>query len=625
MTAFAAFTVLGLVTGAGYAIAASGLVLTYSTSRIFNVGHGAVAMVMAFLYWELRVGVGLPVALAILLVVGVAAPLFGALVDRVVMSRLAGAPVSTTLVVTVGLLVTLIGAAQAIWPVAARPVEPFFGQRGISLGSAFVTFHDLVTIATAIVVAGGLWGLLSFTRTGTAMRASVDNRALIELFGARPSLLSSLSWAIGSALAALAGILLTPVVGLSYFDLTLLVISAYAAAVAGRLSSLPRTFVGAILLGLAQSYAVGYLPAQAWLTGLRAAIPALFLFAALLLSPQAQLRVGQVKGIAGVRVPTAGRSTVAAVAMVGAFAVASFALPIVQVDRLALGLIYGIVMLSLVPLTGYGGFVSLTQLTFVGIGAVVVARIGSPSPLALLAGAAVAAAVGVLVALPALRLQGLYLALSTLAFGLLMDKVVFQAEFAFGFNGSLDVPRLTLWGIDLRTSQAYLVGSAVAFAGVGLGVLALRRSRHGRILLALRDSPAACATLGLNTRWTRVRLFALSAGIAGFAGGLFGGLRQTVGATDFQLFNSLPLLLLAVVAGVSSVTGAAIGGMLLMLAPVVASEFPMLGGLVFLVVGVAAVGLGRDPNGLANRLFALGRWRPRQPAPVPMVRQGARP
>lgn len=610
MTELLAYTVLGLVTGAGYAVAASGLVLTYSTSRVFNVAHGAVAMVMTFLYWELNVQVGLPAWLSVLLVVGVAAPLLGALAERVMMRHLSDAPVSTTLVVTVGLLVMLIGVAQAIWPATARRVEPFFGQNGFKIGDTFVTFHDLITIVAAIVVAGALYALLTLTRIGIAMRASVDNRDLLRLYGARTSLLSSLSWAIGSALAALAGILLTAVVGLSYFDLTLLVISAYAAAVVGRLKSLPWTFMGALLLGLAQSYAVGYLPQQEWLSGFRAAIPALLLFAALLLAPQAQLRIGQIKGFSGVPVPTMRRALIAGVVLVGLAAVVPFAVGATWTDRLGLGFIYGIVMLSLVPLTGYGGYVSLTQLTFVGIGAITVARLESASPLALLAAAGASALVGVLVALPALRLQGLYLALSTLAFGLLMDKLVFQAGFAFGFNGSLSVPRLQLPGVKLNSEHAYLVVGAIAFVLVGLAVLALRRSRYGRILLAMRDSPAGCATLGLNLRWTRVRLFALSAGIAGLAGGLFGGFRQTVAATDFQLFNSLPLLLLAVVAGVTSVSGAAIGGMMLMLLPIMASSRPELGGLFFLFIGVVAVGLGRDPNGLASRLFALGRWRP---------------
>jgi branched-chain amino acid transport system permease protein len=346
------------------------------------------------------------------------------------------------------------------------------------------------------------------------------------------------------------------------------------------------------------------------LGGVRAAIPALFLFAALLLSPQAQLRIGQIKGISGVPVPSVRRALISGAGLIVVVAVLALAMAPKHTDRMALGLILGIVMLSLVPLTGYGGYVSLTQFTFVGIGAIVVARLDSPSPLAILAGAVAAALVGVLVALPALRLQGLYLALSTLAFGLLMDKLVFQADFAFGFNGSLEVPRLALPGVSLDSPEAYAILSAVVFTLVGLGVLALRRSRYGRILLAMRDSPVGCATLGLNLRWTRVRLFGLSAGIAGLAGGLFGGLNQSVAATDFQLFNSLPLLLLAVVAGVTSVSGSAIGGMVLMLLPVVAAEFAELGGIMFLAIGVAALGLGRDPNGVASRLFALGRWRP---------------
>ncbi len=619
MGGFLALTILGLVTGAGYAVAAGGLVLTYSTSRVFNVAHGAIGMVMAFLYWELSVNQGLPVWLALLLVVGVVAPLLGVIVERIMMRRLAEAPVGATLVVTVGLLVMLIGAAQAIWPSTARTVPPFFEGNDLRLAGAVVSVHDLITIAAAIAAAGGLFALLTFTRVGIAMRAAVDNRGLLQLYGARTSMLSALSWGIGSALAALAGILLTPVVGLSYYDLTLLVMSAYAAAVAGRLLSLPWTFVGALLLGLSQSYAVGYLPTSGALSGLRAAIPALFLFAALLLAPQAQLRVGQIKGIRGVPVPSAVRTMIVSAVVVAAAAVAAFALPATTADRLSLGFIYGIVMLSLIPLTGYGGYVSLAQLTFVGVGAITVARLGTASPLALLAAAGAAALVGALVALPALRLQGLYLALSTLAFGLLMDKLVFQAGFAFGFNGSLSVPRI----LGLDAERDYLILTAVAFVGVGLGVLALRRSRYGRYLIAMRDSPAGCATLGLNLRWTRVRIFALSAGIAGFAGGLFGGLRQTVAATDFQLFNSLPLLLLAVVAGVTSVTGAGIGGMLLMALPILASEVPAVGGLAFLVIGVASVGLGRDPNGLASRLFALGRWRP--PSAFPAVRLGRAP
>ena len=153
------------------------------------------------------------------------------------------------------------------------------------------------------------------------------------------------------------------------------------------------------------------------------------------------------------------------------------------------------------------------------------------------------------------------------------------------------------------------------FVLMGLGLLLLRRGVLGRMLIAMRDSPAACGTLGLDLRWFRVGLFGLSAGMAGLAGGLFAGLRGTIGAADFQFFNSLPLLLLAVVFGVTSVTGAALGGVGLMLLPVLQSSRPELAGLVFAVIGFGAVALGRDPNGLANLAFGLGRRLEKRLAP----------
>lgn len=607
MTAFLSFTVLGLVIGAGYAVAASGLVLTYSTSRIFNVAHGAIGMVMAFLYWELSENQGFPAWAALLLVVVVVAPALGALIERTMMRRLTEASVSVTLVVTVGLMVALIGAAQAIWPPEGRFVQEFLAGWSIELAGVVVTAHNLITIGVAIAIAAALYLFLNGTRTGVAMRASVDNRMLLALHGGRPGRVTAASWAIGASLAALSGVLLTPIVQLGYYELTLLVISAYAAAMVGRLHNLPLTFVGALALGLLQSYATGYLPTGGAWEGLRPALPTLFLFVVLLTLPQARLRVGQIRGIHGVPVPGASRAAGYGAGLVAVVFLFSLVLPPVTASRGALGFIYATVMLSLVLLTGYGGHVSLAQFTFVGVGAVTAAKIGGASPVALVAAVVVAALVGALVALPSLRLQGLYLALTTLAFAQLMDKLVFQSELAFGFNGSLSAERPQFLGLRFASPGSYLVLTAVVFVAVGLLVLAVRRGRYGRMLIAMRDSPAACATLGLDLRWARVGLFAGSAGIAGLAGGLFGGLQGTISATDFRLFESLPLLLLAVVAGATSVTGAALGGMVLMLLPVLQSQSSALSGLVFLCIGIAAVSLGHQPNGVAGFLFQLGR------------------
>src|SRR5205823_13074789 len=135
---------------------------------------------------------------------------------------------------------------QVIWRPAGRNIPEFFPGHAVEVGSIRVTVHQMITFGIAVAVALGLYVLLNRTRTGTAMRAVVDNRELLALHGARPGVLSGLSWALGSSLAALAGILIAPSLTLGYVELTLLVISAYAAAMVGRLKNLPKTFLGAL-------------------------------------------------------------------------------------------------------------------------------------------------------------------------------------------------------------------------------------------------------------------------------------------------------------------------------------------------------------------------------------------
>eukprot|EP01032_Pedospumella_encystans_P006515 gene6515-7805_t len=155
-------------------------------------------------------------------------------------------------------------------------------------------------------------------------------------------------------------------------------------------------------------------------------------------------------------------------------------------------------MLSLVLLTGYGGHVSLAQLTFAGVGALAYAKLEQPNLYGLVLSALIAAAVGGLVALPVLRLTGLYLALSTLAFASIMDKMIFQADFAFGFNGTLPAGRLSILGNAITSTGGYVFAMSVFLVLVAWGLLLLRRGVLGRMLIAMRDSPAACGTLGLD-------------------------------------------------------------------------------------------------------------------------------
>lgn len=612
MDAFFSYTLTGIFTGAAYAIAASGLVLTYSTTRVFNIAHGAVGMVFAFMYWDLSQKQGMPEWLALLVVLLLLAPAFGVFIQRVLLRDLGNAPVGVSLVVTVGILVGLIGLATQIWKPAPRSLPPFFDGDPIRItDSVVVTWHQVITVVLSGVVAFCLYVLLARTRVGTAMRASVDNPDLLRLYGGRPQLVAALAWAVGTSLAALAGILLTPVIGLQYYELTLLVISAYAAAMLGKLTSLPMTYVGAMGLGLAQAYVIGYLdkiPFSDKLPGLPAVMPTVFLVVILVLLPQAPLRIGQVKGIVSAPVPNFPKAGVWGGALV-LFSMV-LALGLADSDLLLVGTAatYGIVMLSLVLLTGYGGFVSLAQFTFAGVGAVAYSKLDQPNLLGLALAVLIAAAVGALVAIPVLRLTGLYLALATLAFAQLMDKLVFQASFAYEIGNPLSAEPVSILGLQFSGKGEYTVLMTIFFVLIAFLVIAVRRGRLGRMLVAMRDSQAACGTLGLDLRWMRIGLFAASAGIAGLGGALFAGLRGTTVANDFLYFQSLLLLAMAVIWGVTSVTGAVLGGIFMMYLPVAQSDHQSIAGLLFVLVGVGAVVIGRDPNGLANKLFGFNAW-----------------
>jgi branched-chain amino acid transport system permease protein len=621
---FLQFTVVGLVTGAVYAIAASGMVVTYATSGIFNFAHGAIAMASAFLFWQLNIGWGLPWPAALILVVGVIAPLFGVLVERVVLRGLEGAPEVARVVVPVGLLFGLLALVPIIWKPRNRNIPPFFGagkfEDLLGLG-VNVTHQDLAIIVLAVVVAGGLRALLYGTRAGVAMRAVVDSRTLARLDGARPGRSSALSWALGCGLAALAGLLISE--QLDVLLLTLLVFNAYAAAVVGRLRSLPMTFVGAIVLGLAQAYAVGYMPNNpSWLpddvdlkTPMITAVPVVMLFIVLLLLPHAPLRTAGVqRSREAVGKPTMRRSMIGMGALVVVTGLGAMTLSDGDAISWGKALGYAIVMLSLVPLTGYAGQISLAQMSFAGLGAYAVATWGGGgNPLGLVAAAVLAAVVGALVALPALRLSGIYLALATFAFAVFMDKVVFNQRALFE-SGSKSVDRPALGPVSFESNQAYLVLLALMFAVLGLFVVWLRLGPLGRRLQAMKDSPAACATLGMSLTRTKLLVFMISAAIAGIGGAALAGLSEVAQPSQFEVLAGLPVLLLAVAGGIAMVSGSLLGGFFLALFAIVPGWIPegweiagieareLVENLLLVMPALLGISLGRNPNGAAHEI-----------------------
>jgi len=608
MQQFIAYTIIGLTIGAIYALASSGLVLTYVTSGVFNIAHGAIGMISAFVYWQIRFDWGVPTPLALVIVLGVFCPLLGMFIERFVLRDLGAANEVTRLTVTVALMAGLIGTAAWIWPPDARSAfRGFFEGTVVTVLDVNIGMNKIIALVSAIVVAVLLRYLLFNTRLGVQMRAVVDDRDLAELNGARPNHISRASWAMGSTLAGYAGILLAAEVQLNIIPLTLLVINAYAAAILGRLKSLLYTFVGAMTLGLLEAYLL-WTSGSSWFPktffgfntgGIRQAAPTIFLFICLLALPQAKLRAGMVRVVQRSREPKWSTSLLgAAVLVIGVIALTSM-LTRANTIFLAQCLVFALAVLSLVPLTGYSGLVSLAPLTFAGLGAVFMAKLpGNGSVLTLIATVIVVGLIGAVVALPALRLEGIYLALATGAFALLVSTLVFNQQKIFP-NGSLDVPKLRFLGVDFQQPREKAIMLAIIFATVSLALVAIRRSRLGRQMVAMKDSPLAGAMLGMNLLKVKTVAFALSAAIASLAGALDAG---KVPPDRYGLDSSLPILLLAIVGGISSIGGAFFGGVMLGTNTVMATAIPSLANVAKVTPGFIGMTLGRNLNGVAAQI-----------------------
>jgi len=604
---FIIFTIGGLAAAGIYAITASGLTLTYTTTGIFNWAHGAIGMVCAFAYWQMSIGWGWPVLVSMFVCLFVLAPVIGIVIEASVMRRLEGVSEASKLVVTLSIALMLLGAAQWLWnPTTYRALPPLFNNDTLVIGSVRISYDDVTILILALVVAVGLRIFLYRTRMGVTMRASVDDRTLTSLNGSSAITNARNAWIIGSMLAALAGILIAPTLTLSAPALTLLIVNAYAASVIGRLRSIPMTFVGAIILGLSIAYSVAYLPQNPYVQGFENAVPAIILFVALLLLPQARLRGhSQLRSRElAFRPSWSGTGLFCAGTIVVAV---FFATTVGKADIFSLNRMWGlaIVGLSVIPIVGYAGRLSLCQMTFAGIGATMVGHLGAQgNPLSLLAAAGVCAVIGVIVAIPALRLSGIYFALATAAFAITMDNWVFALPSfdLFGHpyapfgSGTLAFAPFRIGSLALTSEKSQMIAGAVVFAILVLVVVALRRSEFGQRLLAMKDSPAACATLGMNGRASLIGVFAFSAALAGLGGGIYGMELGSAAPDVFQFFNGLSIILVMVIMGITAFGAAGLNG-LYQGSPFFTNFFPSLTQLPLVLVGLGGIGVGTTPNG----------------------------
>ncbi|MGW0896171.1 ABC transporter permease subunit, partial [Streptomyces goshikiensis] len=611
----------GLVSGALYALLATGLVLSYSASGLFNFAHGATAYLCALVFYEVHSGLGWPAVPAALLVVLVLAPGLGWALDRLMFRRLARVGETAQIVATIGLLVAL--PAAGLWAVellaeAGAPVKPAenqFGLPGVGPSPAQswqltdgvgIDSDQLITWVATALVAVALWVLLRHTRLGLRLRAAVDNRSLTELRGISADRLSSVAWMIASGLAGLAGVLATPLLGLSAHDFTLFLFVSATAAVIGRFASVPLAFAGGLGLGVLQNLVAGYASFAERITGFRTAVPFLILFGGLLVLT----RRARTAGTAAADAPPVDHLAGASWArrwgvwavLAGALCVAFYTVTTpFWSGLLAQGLAIGLVFMSFTVVTGLGAMVSLAQATFV-TGAALVAGLlmsrGWPFVAALAAGTCAAAVLGALVALPALRLGGRSLALATLALAFLADQVLFQLRWLRNGDAGWPVPRPVIGPVDLSDDRALGVALVLLVAMVAAALSVLRGSPSGRAMLAVRSAPAAAMASGVSVLRTKLLLFTLSAGLAGFGGVMYASYNTRVTATDFTAMTGLVWLAVVVAAGVRRPQYAVVAGLVFAVAPRLMADYVTASAhLPVILFGLAGLALANDPDG----------------------------
>ncbi len=541
---FLSRVIVGMNYGCIYALLAVGLVVTYKTSGVFNLAYGAQAFVSGAIYYDARVRHNLPIPVALLLAVFIAAPLLGFILDRILFRYLRQASAIAKLVTALALLVA-IPQVLKLW----FGQEPAPGTQGIvpkgdvaynPFGDVFITRNDIATILATLIVVVGLTILFRYTALGLRMRAVVESARLTELAGTNADLVSMSSWILCSFIAGLAGVLLSPLFAqVSDLNYTTLVVVAISAAVVASLNNIPGAFLGGLALGIVQQVLDRYLPTGSILaSNIRPALPFIALFLVLIFSPSLRGRRELTDPLAGVDPPppapvTTTRSplltrlthVVAVVFLLVVGYYIFFHASTIWLDLAIRATILSVIFLSITVITGMAGQISLAQATFAGIGAAATAqlatRFGMSVLVALLIGAALSALVGALLAIPALRLGGIFLALATFAFALFFDNVMARFDWVGGGVVPEAAPRPTIGPIDFdRSDKAYLVLCLVVLTIVALIVLAVRNGTTGRYLDALRGSETAAASIGINASRARITVFALAAGIAGVGGGL---------------------------------------------------------------------------------------------------------
>jgi branched-chain amino acid transport system permease protein len=664
-----------MVKGALVTAIALGVVLTYRGSGVVNFANGAIAMYCAYTYgllrkegdllvpplpnplaliegavnrargnrsldlpdWPTRLSLGTEMgALPAVLLTVLFALVLGLALHRLIFRPLRTAPALARVVASIGVLLTLQAIVVRRFGAVAYSIPKLYDQQpvvwSLPLGIR-ISREQVLVIVLALLVTAALWATFRFTQFGVATRAASENEKGAVLLGLSPDFLAGVNWVLCTTLAALVGIVAAAAQSsVDPVTITFLVVPALSAALVGNLSSFPVAALAAFLLAMAEPIVL-FASTTSWfpktgttpIPGVYDLLPFAVIVVVLFLRgdslPTRAALVDRRLPFA----PTPGPLTLRYVGPVAILAT-FVTLMLLATPNGRLGItntLVGIVVaLSFVLLTGYVGQISLAQLVLAGVSGFALSKFGEeqgiPFPIAPLLGALVATVVGVLVAIPALRVRGVHLAIVTFAFATAMLKFLFNNP---AVNGGINGARTVapdainpLWTVPVSRGEGVNAWFGVLCLGVAAalcyGVSNIRRSGTGRRFLATRSNERAASASGVNVASTKLLAFGIAAFIAGIAGALSSYRFGTVSPEYFGELQSLTFFAFAYLGGISGVSGAVAAGFLVpggiaftVMDTVfgVPAEFaPLLGGLGLIAAAVL------NPQGIAGSIGKVG-------------------
>jgi ABC-type branched-subunit amino acid transport system permease subunit len=641
MSSYTLFLILGLGSGATYAILGQGLVLKYRSSGVVDFAHGAVAMFIAYVFVNLRSfgelelpvvliphqislngGAGINTGLAIIISLLYAA-VFGLVLYVLIYRPLRGASPLTKVCASVGVMLSLQAIAVLNYSTEPVATNPIFPSSPLSISKITFPEDRLYFTGVVVVISVALALTYRYTRFGLATRAGAENDRGAALTGISANRVAGQNWVIATVLAGAAGILIAPVASLDPTSYTLFVVPALAAALVGRFQSFWITALAGLLIGCAQSEIEKLITVWTWLPqqGLSDAVPFAVIIVVMALRSRSVLARG---GETTERNPSIGRP-MAPLRTAAACFVAGVILLLVLSSVLRFAFISSLtvtcIALSVVVLTGYVGQVSLAQMSLAGIGGFALGHISSGwhigFPWSLILAGLCAVPVGLIIGLPALRLRGVNLAVVTLGFAAAMDAVVFNIGSFAGGTAGLPIPEPRLPGLNLAISQGktyptVIFGVMVLIVVILLGLLVarLRRGPAGRMLLAIRSNERAAGSVGINVAQGKLMAFGLAAFIAGIGGALTGYMQGELTSDSFAAFTSISLLAIVFVAGVGRISGAAVAGIMFSAAGLFVTFLNLhlnVGRYQAIVAGVALVLTAvQNPDGITSTATGKG-------------------